>query len=182
MTTLNQHHFEAFDDYLASRTGRYEYRAVRYEAACRALTEMGIDNNDTLYDIGAGFTEFDYHLRVSRDWRGRYIPIDCGIDGTDLNYWVPPRDVQFTVALEILEHLENPGILVSHLQDVTSKAIVVSVPNPRTVDVLGIDDTHVTVVTRDMLEGWGFRVEERTFYGGVFSNGEPDSLFGVWEG
>lgn len=173
-------HLTACDDYLASRTGRYEYRAVRYLMAAGALRGLGIDNNDTLYDIGAGFTELDYCLRTELDWRGRYIPIDGGIDGTDLNVWTPPRDVQFAVGLEILEHLWEPEILVRQLQDYVNKGIVVSVPNPRTVDVLGIDPTHVTVVTREMLESWGFYVEEKTFYGGIWSNGEPDSLFGVW--
>lgn len=170
------------DDYLASRTGKYEYRAVRYARAARAIFDSGhLTDDSTIYDIGAGWTEFDYHMRTRLDWKGRYIPIDGGIDGTDLNYWNPTRDVEFTVALEILEHLEAPRELVRLLQHKTKHRMVVSVPNPRTVDVLGIDPTHVTVVTREMLEGWGFNVVERTFYGGVWSNGEPDSLFGVWE-
>lgn len=170
------------DDYLASRTGKYEWRSVRYRSAALALNATGhLNDRATVYDIGAGWTEFDYHLRTAWDWKGRYIPIDGGIDGTDLDYWSPKREVEFTVALEILEHLRDPGDLVELLQWKTKHRIVVSVPNPRTVDVLGIDPTHVTVVTREMLESWGFNIVERTFYGGVWSNGEPDSLFGVWE-
>lgn len=169
------------DDYLASRTGKYEWRAIRYRAASTAIHLSGrLTDDSTIYDIGAGWTEFDYHMRTALDWKGRYIPIDGGIDGTDLNYWIPPRTVDFSVALEILEHLEDPHRLVRWLQTRTKHRIVVSVPNPRTVDVLGIDPTHVTVVTREMLEDWGFRVQERMFYGGVWSNGELDSLFGVW--
>lgn len=168
------------DDYLDSRTGRYEYRAVRYRAAGYDLARMGLDDSSTIYDIGAGFTEFDYCMRTEFQWRGRYIPIDGGIDGTDLNVWVPPREADFAVALELLEHLNEPDRLVYELQ-LRVKGIVASVPNPRTVDVLGIDPTHVTVVTKPMLEGWGFKVAESTFYGGVFSNGEPDSLFATWE-
>lgn len=175
-------HLTACDDYLASRTGKYEWRSVRYEAASAAiLLSEQLTDDSTIYDIGAGWTEFDYHMRTRLNWKGRYIPIDGGIDGTDLNYWYPRRDVEFTVALEILEHLEDPGALVELLQWRTKHRMVVSVPNPRTVDVLAIDPTHITVVTREMLESWGFNVVERTFYGGVWSNGEPDSLFGVWE-
>jgi len=168
------------DEYLSERTGRYEYRAVRYLAAGFAMQEdRGLENSDTLYDIGAGWTELDFCLRTDFNWR-RYIPIDGGIDGTDLEIWIPPRKVEWAVGLEILEHLDDPGGLVELLKECTTKGIVVSVPNPRTVDVLGIDRTHVTVVTPDMLISWGFRIEERMFYGGKFSNGQPDSLFGVW--
>jgi hypothetical protein len=172
---------QMYDDYLAERTGCYEYREIRYTAAGAAMAMHGLSDSDSIYDIGAGFTELDYCLRTRFNWRGRYIPVDGAIDDTDLNYWTPKRDVQFSVALELLEHLNDPLELVWNLQKHTSKAIVVSVPNPRTVDVLGIDRTHVTVVTREMLESWGFFVVERTFYGGAFSNGQPDSLFGVWE-
>lgn len=168
----------ATDAYLGERGGCYEHRAVRYRAAGHALADL--DNQDTLYDIGAGMTELDYTLRREFDWRGRYIPVDMGVDGTDLNYWSPVREVDHVVALEILEHLEDPERLVWDLQVQTRKAMVVSVPNPRTVDVLGIDPTHVTVVTRQMLEAWGFRVEERLFYGGVYSDGAPDALLAVW--
>jgi hypothetical protein len=131
--------------------------------------------------VGAGFTEFDYTMRTRFNWRGRYIPIDGGISAVDLNEWVPERTAQYAVGLEILEHLYDPQRLVHELQGSVTRGIVVSVPNPRTVDVMGIDHTHVTVVTRDMLRRWGFTVTERTFYGGVFSGGEPDSLFGVWQ-
>ncbi len=172
---------QMYDDYLAERTGCYEYRAVRYTAAGAAMAMHGLSDSDSIYDIGAGFTELDYCLRTSFNWRGRYIPVDGGIDDTDLDYWIPPRNVQFSVALELLEHLNGPEYLVRKLQKHTTKAIVVSVPNPRTVDVLGIDSTHVTVVTREMLESWGFFVTERMFCGGTFSNGQPDSLFGIWE-
>lgn len=176
MTTIAEH-----DEYLDERTGCYAYRAVRYSAAGTALHLAGLDHDHTVYDIGAGMTELDYHLRVALSWRGRYVPVDGSIDGTDLETWEPPRDVDYTVALELLEHLDDPGRLIAQLQAHTKRRIVVSVPNPRTVDVLGIDRTHRTVVTREFLESYGFKVTEETFYGGVFSNGEPDSLFGIWD-
>lgn len=169
------------DAYLGERTGCYEYRSVRYQAAGDELTLMGLDDSHTIYDIGAGMTELDYSLRVDFNWRGRYIPIDMGIDGTDIQWWAPPRKAEFAVALEFLEHVPYPEFVVENLQAAVTKGMVVSVPNPENVDVLGIDDTHVSVITREMLEGWGFTVYEQKFCGGVFSGGKSDSLLGVWQ-
>lgn len=177
--TTTQNAIAKVDEYLGERGGCYEYRAVRYTAAGQELVKLGLGNDSTVYDIGAGMTEFDYCMRRTFDWRGRYIPVDMGISAVDLNYWRPERQVDFVVALEILEHLDDPARLVRELQ-AASKGIVVSVPNPRTVDVLAIDDTHVTPISQGMLERWGFVVEERTFYGGVYSHGAPDALLAVW--
>lgn len=174
------HSFQQFDDYLSLRTGSYDYRAVRYRLAAHFMQQNSLDNNSTVYDIGAGWTELDYCLRTELDWRGRYIPIDGGISSVDLNTWIPERTVEFSVALEILEHLGDPVRLIKELQVHSRQGIIVSVPNPRTVDVIGIDETHVTVVTREMLEEQGFTVVEKTLYGGVFSDGEPDALFATW--
>ena len=168
------------DEYLAERTGTFDRRAVRYRAALTALQAHGLNDHDTVYDIGAGFTELDVVLRCDGRWRGRYIPIDLGIDpGHDLEIWVPPRAARFAVALEVLEHLDNPWRLVRELQQ-SVDVLVVSVPNPRTVDVLGIDRTHKTVIEACDLHAHGFDVREELFYGGVYSNGEKDALFGVW--
>lgn len=168
------------DDYLADRTGRYEFRAVRYRHAIEAMRANGLDDTMTIFDIGAGMTEFDYCLRKEYDWRGRYIPIDGGIDGTDLNMWSPPREAHWFVALEILEHLKWWDSLVETMKTMATKGIVVSTPNPHTTDVLGMDPTHVVEIKPAHLEYRGFTVTEETFYGGVFSDGQPDSLFGVW--
>lgn len=168
------------DEYLNERTGKYEYRQVRYLTAAGVLVARNLTHEDTVLDLGAGMTEFDYCLRTEYGWRGRYVPIDGSIDGTNIETWIPPRKYDFVVALEILEHLHNPRRVLRELQSYTRKGIVVSVPNPRTVDVLGIDRTHVYIITREFLENFGFTVREETFYGGVFSNGEPDALLGVW--
>ncbi len=169
------------DDYMASRTGKYEWRAVRYRAAADWLVSQGLSDSDTVVDIGAGWTEFDYCLRKEYDWKGRYIPVDGAVDGTDLEGWIPPRDADFFVGLEIIEHLHTWKHLLYQVKIAAMKGIVLSTPNPRTTDVLGMDSTHVVEVWPKDLKSMGFSVEERTFYGGVFSNGEPDSLFATWE-
>lgn len=168
------------DDYLNQRTGTFEKRAVRYRAALHALQALGLNDSSTLYDVGAGWTELDITLRVDGRWKGRYIPIDLGLDlRHDLEHWSPPRPADFAVALEVLEHLANPWRLVEELQGNVA-GLVVSVPNPRTVDVLAIDSTHQTVITAADLEAHGFEVREELFYGGVYSAGADDALFAVW--
>lgn len=168
------------DNYMDERTGKYEYRAVRYRKAIETMYAKGLDDSMTIFDVGAGMTEFDYTLRAEYGWRGRYIPVDGGIDGTDLNSWVPPREAHWFVALELLEHIKMWRYLVANMQDKATVGVVVSTPNPRTTDVLGMDPTHVCEIPSDELTLRKFEVTEETFYGGVFSNGEPDSLFGVW--
>lgn len=170
------------DEYLNSRTGHYEQRAVRYRHAANILVKNGLSDDDTLIDLGAGMTEFDFCLRAEFDWRGRYIPVDAGIDGTDLDSpeWVPPRKAEWFVGLEIIEHLYAPYLLVDDLKAYATKGILFSTPNPRTTDVFGMDPTHVSAISKRMMERRGFAVREETLYGGRFSGGEPDSLFGVW--
>jgi hypothetical protein len=168
------------DNYMDERTGKYEYRAVRYRHAIDVMYAHGLDDSMTIVDVGAGMTEFDITLRHEYNWRGRYIPVDGGIDGTDLEWWSPPREAHWFVALELVEHLLLWPRLVGAMQAKAQKGVVLSTPNPRTTDVLGMDHTHKCEVHHNELTDMGFRVSEETFYGGVFSNGEPDSLFGVW--
>lgn len=171
--------FTLADSYMHERTGRFEYRAARYRAALDAMQEFGLAHDHTVYDIGAGWTELDAILRTEGGWRGRYIPVDFGTDGTNLETWIPPRSVDFAVALEIIEHLYHPWRLVDSLM-LASPVVIVSVPNPETTDVLGMDPDHRSVITREALTERGFVVQERTFYGGVYSDGKPDALFAVW--
>lgn len=172
------------DQYMDDRTGKYEWRAARYRFAIEAMLANGLDDTMTIFDVGAGMTEFDYTLRREYNWRGRYIPIDGGIDGTDLNNWTPPRDAHWFVALELFEHLAKWEELSVNMQMKASRGIVVSTPNPRTTDVIGMDPTHVIEVAQEDLERHGFAVTEQTFYGSAFNlpgtEGEPDSLFGLW--
>lgn len=168
------------DNYMDERTGKYEYRAVRYRKAIDTMRSYGLDDSMTVFDVGAGMTEFDYTLRAEYDWKGRYIPIDGGIDGTNLNTWAPPREGHWFVALELFEHLTLWPRLLHRMQQSASVGVIMSTPNPATTDVLGMDPTHVTEVWKHVLEDYEMTVTEETFYGGAFSDGEPDSLFGVW--
>lgn len=170
------------DEYMHSREGCYEYRSVRYAAAAQAManSKHGLDGFDTVVDLGAGWTEMDYYLRREMNWRGRYLPMDYSLTGVDLETWTPSRPFEWFVALEIAEHLHDPARFLSSLQNSATHGVVVSVPDPRTVDVLAIDDTHVTTPGVELLEDLGFTVFSKKFYGGVYSNGENDALLGVW--
>lgn len=173
---------ESCDEYLDARTGKYEWRARRYRSAIQIMRGPAararghqLQDSHTIVDVGAGWTELDYCLRAEYGWRGRYVPVDGGVDGTDLNDWVPPRRAEFFVALEIIEHLDHPVRLLDVMKDAATGGVVVSTPNPRTTDVLGMDPTHVSAVPDGVLRAAGFTVEERSFYG------QPnDSLFAWW--
>lgn len=172
------------DQYAAERTGKLEWRAIRYRRAIDAMIENGLEDGQTIFDVGAGMTEFIKILHRDYDYNVRYIPVDGGIDGTDLNHWYPPRNAHWFVALELFEHLNNWQGLLDNMKGHAKKGIVVSTPDPYTTDVLGMDHTHVTEIPKTALTMNGFKVTRETFFGGAFNKpgkeGMPDSLFGVW--
>lgn len=168
------------DHYMAEREGKYEYRAIRYRAAIEKMFAHGLDDSMTVVDIGAGMTEFDYCLRAEYNWRGRYIPVDGGIDGTDIRTFTP-RTAHWFVALEIYEHMHEWREVNSRLKAAVTKGIVVSTPYPEACDVIAMDPTHVVAIDSDMLAKEGFDVTFHNFYGGTY--GEfmgKDGLMGVW--
>lgn len=164
------------DNYLNARTGHYGYRKIRYSAAHAAMRRLGLDAGSTVVDVGCGWTELDYFLRVSGGWRGRYYPIDACLDGVELATWTPPRPAEFFVALEVVEHLSAPEQLLRRMQAAATRGVVISTPNPERTDVLGMDATHRSCVSREQLEALGFVVRVESFYGA-----DEDSLFGVWK-
>lgn len=169
------------DQYLSEREGKYEYRAIRYRAAIRELYAMGLDDSMTVVDVGAGMTEFDYCLRAEFGFRGRYIPIDGGIDGTDIRTW-QPRQAHFFVALEILEHIEDWRGLMMRMKNAATKGIVLSTPDPRACDVLAMDPTHVVSIHADDLRNMNVGVQRKNFYGSTYGDFMgTDSLMGVWQ-
>lgn len=152
------------DEYLRARTGRYEWRCERYSAVAEKMIDAGLCDGDMVIDVGAGWTEFDVYLR-DLGWRGRYFPVDGSLDGTDLEVWFPPREAEFIVAIELLEHLQWPGRLAQAMTDKATKLVAITTPNPETTDVLGMDATHQTEIWPFMMEAWGFKHEVRSFYG-----------------
>ena len=171
--------------YLRGRTGSYEWRCHRYDAALEAMHGLGLDDDCTVVDVGAGWGEFGVRLHTGlpirranqkrRSCRARYIPIDAAWDGVDLERWVPPQKADYFVCLEVLEHLTHPSLLMVEMTMQAKRGVIVSTPNPETTDVLGMDPTHKTPVSKRALELAGYHVETASFYG------KPDdSLFAVW--
>jgi len=168
------------DHYMSERQGKYEYRAIRYRAAIEAMITEGLDDSMTIVDVGAGMTEFDYCLRVEYNWRGRYIPVDGGIDGTDIRTW-NPRSAHWFVALEIYEHMYEWREVNNRLKAAATKGIVVSTPWPAACDVIAMDPTHVVAIESRDLTKEGFAVTYNNFYGSTYGdNMGKDALMGVW--
>ena len=156
----------------------YYRRARRYGDVIDCLVQLGLTNDETVVDVGAGWTEFDFCLRTTAAWKGRYIPVDGSHDGVDLEVWSPPRQAEYFVCLELLEHLENPRRLLMELRANATKGVFISTPNPATTDVLGMDSTHKTPIHMDDLLAWGaWQTWERTYYGK-----KDDSLFCYFRG
>lgn len=154
--------------YLAQRRGTMEYRFVRYSAVADELYAMGMGDGSLLVDVGAGACDLDFYLRTERGWKGRYLPVDASIDGTDLEVWRPPVRADYFAAVEVLEHLVNARALAVHMIGAADGGVVVTTPNT---DVLGtqavrdMDATHVRPIFGAELGSWGFRVRTRSFFG-----------------
>lgn len=152
--------------YIAARRSSYWFRCRRYRAVAERLFKMGLQNKHTLLDLGAGRADFDYYLRRTWNWKGIYVPVDGGIDGTDLEHWgFGDFQPDFCVAIEVIEHLEFPLNFCIKMQQRTKIGIVVTTPNPRTTDVIAMDNDHKTAVPRASLEFIGMRVKEKSFFG-----------------
>ena len=154
----------ACDEYLGQRVSSYWFRCRRYKAVADKLFQLGLKDSDTIYDLGAGRCDFDYYLRVTKKWRGRYVPVDGSLDGTNLETWNPPETDWF-VSIEVIEHLTNPLEFLYNLICSARKGVVVTTPNPATTDVLGMDPTHVAPIPMFELRDAGFKAETRSFFG-----------------
>ena len=167
------------DNYLGQRKGPFSKRIARHALACQVLAPH-LTDADTVTDIGAGWTELDYVLRTQLDWRGRYNPVDWALQDIDLETWEPYRPAEFTVALDILEHMHNPTAVLDRLINASTRGVIITVPNPGAQDIFAMDDTHVSEVTADMLKAHGFQVAEVNLYHGWYSAGRySDGLLGV---
>lgn len=173
--TRNETLQRSCQEYLNSRRSNYTFRCRRFKAVADELLRLGLDNADMLVDIGAGRCDFDYYLRTARKWRGRYIPVDGAIDGTDLEHWRPVCTPEWYTAIELIEHLENPLRLVREMQQASRKGVVLTTPNPYTTDVLGMDYTHKTAIYPEQLSSLGFKVSPVSLFGTP-----NDTLLATW--
>lgn len=162
---------EMWNHYLdASETyGTYFNRRPEYMMVARELFMMGIQDDESVLDVGAGSCDMDQYLRTECDWRGKYIPIDGVIDGVDLNSWVPQKGLQvdWVVCIETIEHVFDPERLVRLCLALARKGVVFTTPNPDVVDVLAVDCTHFASITKEQLSEWtgGAAVETVEFSG-----------------
>jgi hypothetical protein len=168
-------HMRQCEEYTRTDRRPYHERASRYLTASDRLHRGGICDRDVLVDVGAGCTELDFCLRTEHRWRGRYVPVDGWIDGTDLEVWDPARAFDWFAALEVLEHLKDPERLVMVFRENARRGFVVTTPNPDVVDVRAMDPTHITPITRGDLEAWGLHTTVHNFYGTP-----ADGLCGMW--
>lgn len=154
--------FEKCDGYLEARTGTYEYRCKRYDAVINVIiSHGGLDPSITVADLGAGWTEFGHRL-TEKGFRGRYLPFDGAIDGKDLTFWQPPyAQIDWVVAIELLEHLQHPERLAELMFDKATKGVIITTPNSETVDTLRMDEDHVVALTQPLLEDMGFEYVDR---------------------
>ena len=162
-----------YNDYLDARTGKYEWRCERYDGVIDKLVEMGLQDGDSVVDIGAGRQEFHKRLE-ERGFKVFYEPIDASIDGVDLNEWVSPFRADFFVAIELLEHIHEPFRLMEDMEMKARKGVAATTPNPRTTDVLGMDPTHVCQIDETDFNNLGWYTEIRSFYG------QPDDSILAW--
>ncbi|MFD7016090.1 hypothetical protein [Streptomyces sp. NPDC059928] len=153
----------------------YIERSARYEVAADRLRTGGLSDRHTLADIGAGHTELDVCLRTVHGWRGRYVPVDRWTGPVDLETWIPPMRWDWVACLEVLEHLHDPMRLLSELMSSALSGVVVTTPNPEVVDVLAMDPTHVTALTRQQLADVGLYTSLHNLYGTA-----DDGICGVW--
>lgn len=153
----------------------YMERADRYRIAADRLATGGLCDVHSVADIGAGHTELDVCLRTEHGWRGRYLPVDRWTNTIDLETWQPDMRWDWMACLEVIEHLKDPDRLIRILQDSANLGVVLTTPNPDVVDVLALDPTHLTPVSRQHLAGLGFYTSTHTLYGTPH-----DGICAVW--
>lgn len=153
--------------YLSERTGTYPFRCQRYSAVHTKMQEIAGNTLDEhlIMDLGAGYGDFDYFLRHDQGFRGRYLPVDGCLDGTDLENYTIPVNADFIIAMELIEHLHNAENLMAQMKARAVRRTVLTTPNADTQDVLGMDRTHVRGFTSAQLTDLGWHVEVRSFFG-----------------
>lgn len=153
--------------YLGERTGTYEYRTLRYAAVADVLENLGLAVGDMVVDVGAGMCDFDRYLRTTRNFDGRYVPVDGAIDGVDLNEYQPHIQSEFYTAIETLEHLVRPFGLLDDLMKLATKGVVITTPNPVVwgSQFYKMDSTHISPINRWNFEALGWETATYQCFG-----------------
>lgn len=107
--------------YLNERTGKYRF--IRYATVADELFAHGMNDTHLLVDLGAGMCDFDFYLRTVRGWKGRYLPVDLSIDE---NGWTPTVPADYTVAMELIEHLNHSATLLNDMIENTKELVVLT--------------------------------------------------------
>lgn len=154
----------------------YAFRCRRYDAAIDRLCALGMHTyGDLIYDVGAGMCDLGRRLH-EKGWNHRYVPADAAIDGTDLEYWCPTISADFYVAIELIEHLEEPIRMLEQFSRWSTRGAVITTPNPEKVDVYALDVSHKSEVWPNELRALGWKVARVDLFG----KGE-DTILGWWE-
>ncbi|MFN6965247.1 MAG: class I SAM-dependent methyltransferase [Pyrinomonadaceae bacterium] len=161
-------------DYIGSRQSDYEFRCIRFDAVIDRMSRMGLADGDSVLDVGCGRGDFRQRL-AERGFDVRYTGVDGAIDGRNLNTWSPSFwGYDWIVAIEVLEHLYFPKLHLINYKMAAVKGVVITTPNPATVDVLACDPTHVSIVYPSELAWAGYDFEPAC----LFNNDPQDSLIG----
>lgn len=159
--------------YIGARHSGYEFRSIRYEAVLDSLRLLGLQDGDTIADVGGADGEFGRYLQ-GQGVNVSYEVIDGMIDGTDLNKWVPNKTYDFMVSIEVIEHLQSPRNFLQVLGSNSNKGVVLTTPNPHVTDVKAMDATHISEVYPKDFYSEGYRVYPAILF---FENG--DSLLAI---
>lgn len=164
-----------WEAYRKTRRGDYAFRSrTRYAGVFTKLKQMGLQDGDSVLDLGAGDCHFGRYL-FEQGWRGRYWPIDATINGEDLNGFGVMKN-EYVVAVEVVEHLIDPLCFIQQVRESAISGAVITTPNPRVVDVLACDPTHVSIVTQYQLKALGWSVSLESYFSEQHNPGQLDTL------
>lgn len=155
-TTSAETIMETCRAYQAGRVSDYAFRCIRFDAVIDKLVDIGLQDGDSVLDLGCGRGEMENRF-IERGWSVKYDGVDGAIDGVDLNTIALPNYFDWIIAIEIIEHLYDPTLHLHNWFSAARKGVVLTTPNPRTVDVLACDPTHVSVVTPEMLDKYRYK-------------------------
>lgn len=172
-TTSRESTLQSCREYIGNKHSAYEFRSIRYEAVLDSLRLLGLQDGDSVVDVGGADGEFGRYLNdvgVNVD----YKVVDGMLDGTDLNEWNPKESADFMVSIEVIEHLKVPRNFLQTLDNHSKKGVVLTTPNPHVTDVKAMDATHISEVYPADFYSEGYKVYPQILF---FENG--DSLLAI---